>query len=133
MASRSHLKLERPLMTALMQRSWSPRSLVAETADWNASQTCSSSSWKAAMSSSSSGRKVWASSTAWRKLSSVFWTVASILSTSLVLIRRASSDDSEGKALSLSKALVIAPVHPALDRLTAVRLAGALLLVVMAL
>ena len=53
--------------------------------------------------------------------------------TSLVLIRRTSSDVVEGMALNLSRALVMAPVKPALDLLTAARSAGGLLLEDMAL
>ena len=95
------------------------------------SDASSSSSWKA--SSSSSGIKPWASSRVCMKLASVLMMELRILSISLVLIRRTSSDVVEGMALNLSRALVMAPVQPALDLLTAARSAGGLLLEDMAL
>ena len=56
-----------------------------------------------------------------------------IRSISFVLMSITSSAVEDGIALNLSRALVIAPVQPALERLTAARSAGAFLLEVMAL
>ena len=75
----------------------------------------------------------WASSMVWRKLVSVLSTEVRILSISLVFMSRASSAVPDGVCLNLSRALVMAPVNPALDLLTAARSAGGLLLVDMAL
>ena len=51
-----------------------------------------------------------------------------IRSISLVLIRRASSALAKGMDLNRSRALVMVPVQPALDLLTAARSTGGLLL-----
>ena len=131
MASRSQLKFARSFRTALRQSSCSPKSLVAEMAEVNESEACSSSFWNA--SSESSGTNVCASSRVNRKAVSVLVIEERILSISLELMRATSSEVVAGIALNRSRALVMAPVQPALERFTAARSAGTLLLVVMAL
>ena len=90
------------------------------------SAACSSSAWKA--SSESSGMKAWASSNDCMKEVSVLMIEVRIRSTSFELMSATSSGVEVLIAWNLSRAFVIAPVHPARDLLTEERSVGFLLL-----